>query len=118
MTTLKWLASASLALATFPASYAESHFPGNVTSLRLRLVQRSQIVVPVKINHTGPYDFLVDTGAQVTIVDPALLSRLSPFRELQLRTGEDFPACKCNFDSLNPAMPSEPLQVVKCAEHL
>lgn len=61
MTTLKWLASASLALATFPASYAESHCPGNVTSLRLRLVQRSQIIVPVKINHTGPYDFLVDS---------------------------------------------------------
>ena len=36
-----------------------------------RLVERSQIVVPVTINHTGPYDFLVDTGAQVTTVDPA-----------------------------------------------
>jgi hypothetical protein len=116
MTTLKWLASASLALATFPTSCA-SHCPGNVTSLRLRLVQRSQIV-PVKINHTGPYDFLVDTGAQVSIVDPALLLRLSPFRELQLRTREDLPAAKCNFDSLDPAMPSPPLQVVKCAEHL
>jgi hypothetical protein len=40
-------------LATVPASYAEPHCPGNVTSLRLRLVQRSQIIVPIKINHTG-----------------------------------------------------------------
>jgi hypothetical protein len=40
------------------------------------LVRRSQIIVPVKINHTGPYDFLVDTGAQGTIVDPALAAEL------------------------------------------
>jgi hypothetical protein len=72
MTTLKWLASFSLAIVTFPAIYAEPHCPGNVNSLRLRLVQRSLIVVPVKINHMGPYDFMVDTGAQITTVDPAL----------------------------------------------
>jgi hypothetical protein len=32
--------------------------------------------VPITINHTGPYDFLVDTGAQVTTVDPALAAEL------------------------------------------
>jgi hypothetical protein len=56
--------------------HAEPHCPGNVTSLRLRLVQRSLIVVPVEINHTGPYDFMVDTGAQITTVDPALATAL------------------------------------------
>jgi hypothetical protein len=76
MTTLKWLASVSLAVATLPAMHAEPHCPGNVTSLRLRLVQRSLIVVPVEINHTGPYDFMVDTGAQITTVAPALASAL------------------------------------------
>lgn len=76
MTTLKWLVSVSLAIVMFPAIYAEPHCPGNVTSLRLRLVQRSLIVVPVEINHTGPYDFMVDTGAQITTVDPALSSAL------------------------------------------
>lgn len=80
MTTSKWLVLASLALATVPASYAEPHCPGNVTSLRFRLVQRSMIVVPLEINHTGPYDFLVDTGTQITMVDPALAA------ELQLNT--------------------------------
>jgi hypothetical protein len=73
---LKWLASVSLAIATLRATHAEPHCPGNVTSLRLRLVQRSLIVVPVEINHTGPYDFMVDTGAQITTVDPALASAL------------------------------------------
>jgi hypothetical protein len=79
MSTFKWLASIPIAAALLPVLHAEPHCPGNVASLRLRLVQRSQIIVPVKINHTGPYDFLVDTGAQVTTVDPALAA------ELQLR---------------------------------
>jgi hypothetical protein len=76
MSTFKWLASITLAAAILPVLHAEPHCPGNVASLRLRLVQRSQIIVPVTINHTGPYDFLVDTGAQVTTVDPALATEL------------------------------------------
>src|SRR5260370_25888498 len=76
MSTFKWLASITFAATILPVLHAEPHCPGNVVSLRLRIVQRSQIVVPVTINHTGPYDFLVDTGAQVTSVDPALSSEL------------------------------------------
>jgi hypothetical protein len=56
MTTLKWLASVSLAIATLPAIHAEPHCPGNDNSLRPCLVQRSLIVVLVEINHSGPYD--------------------------------------------------------------
>ena len=55
---------------------AEPHCPGNVDSLRLRLIQNAQIIVPVTINQSGPYDFLVDTGAQITSVDPALAKAL------------------------------------------
>lgn len=76
MSPLKWLASLTLAATILPVLHAEPHCPGNVAILRFRLVQRSQIIVPVKINHTGPYDFLVDTGAQVTTVDPALAAEL------------------------------------------
>jgi hypothetical protein len=76
MSTFKWLASIALATAILPVLHAEPHCPGNVPSLRLRLVQRSQIIVPVTINHSGPYDFLVDTGSQVTIVDPTLAAEL------------------------------------------
>ena len=76
MTTFKWFASVTLVVVTFSAVHAEPHCPGNVDSLRFRLVRRSQIVVPVKIDHAGPYEFLVDTGAQVTIVDPALAAEL------------------------------------------
>ena len=76
MVPFKWLASVTLAATALPVLPAEPHCPGNVDSLRFRLVRRSQIIAPVKINHTGPYDFLVDTCAQVTIVDPALAAEL------------------------------------------
>jgi hypothetical protein len=76
MSILKWLIALSFTAVMLPAIQAEPHCPGNVNSLPLRLVQRSQIVVPVTINNTGPYDFLVDTGAQVMTVDPALAAEL------------------------------------------
>jgi hypothetical protein len=56
---------------------AEPHCPGNIDSLRLRLIQNVQVIVPVMINHSGPYDFLVDTGAQITTVDPELAKALN-----------------------------------------
>src|ERR1700690_4380548 len=76
MSILKWLAALGFAAVMLPAVQAESHCPGNLNSLPLRLVQRSQIVVPVSINHAGPFDFMVDTGAQVTRVDPVLAADL------------------------------------------
>lgn len=78
MTTLKWLASASLALAMVPALYGEAHCPGNVASIRLRFVGRSLITVPVMLDNIGPYDFVVDTGAQITTIDPKLAAELHP----------------------------------------
>ena len=76
MTIFKWFASVTLVTTIFPVLQAEPHCPGNVDSLRLRSVQRSQIIAPVVINHTGPYDFLVDTGTQITMVDPSLAAKL------------------------------------------
>src|SRR5690349_20587155 len=76
MPIFKWLASIILAAAVLPVLHAEPHCPGNVVSVRFRLARRSQIIIPVKINHAGPYDFLVDTGAHVTTVDPDLAAEL------------------------------------------
>jgi len=80
MTTFKWLASFVLATAFVSALSAEIACPGNVESLPFRLVNRYQIVLPVFINHVGPYDFLLDTGTDTTIVGPSLAA------ELHLRT--------------------------------
>jgi hypothetical protein len=76
MSILKSLMFAGLS-ATVSIVNAEPHCPGNVDSLRLRLIENVQIIVPVTINRSGQYDFLVDTGAQITSVDPALAKALN-----------------------------------------
>jgi hypothetical protein len=63
--------------ATFvPALFAEAHCPGHVASLPFTLTNHGQIVVAVSVNHSTPYNFLLDTGDQITILDPALASEL------------------------------------------
>jgi hypothetical protein len=76
MTTLNWLATASLAATLCPALYAEAYCPGNVASIRPRFVERSIVLVPVMLNGSGPYDFVLDTGQQMTAIDPRLASEL------------------------------------------
>lgn len=76
MSSFKRLVFISLAATTVSIVNAETHCLGNVDSLRLRLIQNAQIIVPVTINKSGPYDFLLDTGAQITTVDPALARAL------------------------------------------
>jgi len=34
------------------------------------------MIVAVSVNHSGPYNFLLDTGTQITILDPALAAEL------------------------------------------
>jgi hypothetical protein len=65
------------ALAFTSSSPAEPHCPGNIAGLRPRLVAGALIVVPVKINQSGPFDFMVDTGSQLNVIDPALASQLN-----------------------------------------
>jgi hypothetical protein len=65
-----------LTLAGNAKNVTEPHCPGNAAGIRFRLVQRSRIIVPVVINRTGPYEFLLDTGTGSTIVDPLLATEL------------------------------------------
>src|ERR1700747_1096077 len=78
MTTRKWFAAASLAFVMISALCAETRCPGNVASIRLHFAGRSLIVVPVMLDQTGPYDFVVDTPAQITTIDTRLASELHP----------------------------------------
>jgi len=57
-------------------SSAEARCPGNVANLRPRIVAGALLVIPVKINHAGPFDFMVDTGSQLNVIDPALAAQL------------------------------------------
>jgi hypothetical protein len=79
--------------------------------------------VPVTINHSGPYDFLVDTGAQITTVDPALAAELhlriegtTGFVGVGFRMRPSF----AHLDTLEAGShaAANPLVVVQSLEHL
>ncbi len=76
MPTFQWFASLFLAATILPALAAETRCPGNVASVPFHFADRYRIVVALSINHTGPYDFLLDSGSQITMIDPALAAAL------------------------------------------
>jgi len=76
MTNLKCFHYLVFAATVVSTLSAETHCPGNVASLPFRLVNGHQIILLVSVNHTGPYNFLLDTGTQVTMVDPTLAAQL------------------------------------------
>lgn len=76
MSNFKGFASIVFAVTIVSTLSAETRCPGNVASLPFRVVNRYQIVLPVFINHAGPYDFLLDTGTDTTIVGPSLAAEL------------------------------------------
>jgi hypothetical protein len=57
--------------------HAETHCPGNVAGVNPRIVAGALLVIPVRINQAGPYDFMVDTGSELTVIDPSLASHLA-----------------------------------------
>ena len=73
---IQLLVSFSLGAITLPAVQAQPRCPGNIAGVAPRFVQRALVVIPVKINHAGPFDFMVDTGSQITVIDPSLASQL------------------------------------------
>jgi hypothetical protein len=76
MTTFQWFASLVLASTIVPTLAAEAHCPGNAASVPFRFVNRHQMVLAVSINHTGPYNFQLDSGTQITMIDPSLAPEL------------------------------------------
>jgi hypothetical protein len=76
MPKLTWIACIVLAATSASNLSAEVHCPGNVSSVPYRVVNRHQMVIAVSVNHSGPYPFLLDTGTQVTMIDPALAGEL------------------------------------------
>src|ERR1700733_11181257 len=47
------------------------------TEMKFRLVRNTMIVVPIMAGGEGPFDFVLDTGADTTIVDQSLADSLS-----------------------------------------
>ena len=65
-----------LTIASTATVGAAAHCPANVESVPLRLVNRYQMIVSVKVNGSGPYDFLLDTGSKFTAVGRSLANEL------------------------------------------
>ncbi len=105
MTSLKGLAWIFLPAALVPSLWAETHCPGNVASVPLRLVNSYQMIVAVTINHSGPYDFLLDTGAQFTMLDPSLAA------ELHLGTKGSVPVAGTGFQTTSSVVQLDRLEV-------
>jgi hypothetical protein len=76
MTFVKVLVCAGLILTMVPTAYAGHGCPGNIDSLHPHMLGNSLIVLPARVNQAGPYDFLVDTGAQVSTIDTSLAAAL------------------------------------------
>lgn len=65
-----------LATTTIATATSETQCPGKVAGVPYHLVNRYEMVVEVSINHGGPYRFLLDTGTQTTMIDPAIATSL------------------------------------------
>lgn len=76
MSIFEWLGSFFVALPLVPALAAGTPCPGKAASVPLQLINGHQMIVAVSVNHSGPYNFLVDTGTEMTMVDPALAAEL------------------------------------------
>ena len=76
MTNFRGIASLFVAATMTSALSAETKCPGNVESVPLHPVNGYQMIVAVEVNHSGPYNFLLDTGAQFTMIDPSLAAEL------------------------------------------
>lgn len=76
MFNLKGLGCIVFATTTIGTATAETQCPGKVAGVPYRLVNQFEMVVKVSINHGGPYGFLLDTGTQTTMIDPALAASL------------------------------------------
>jgi predicted aspartyl protease len=75
-----------LLLCTASAQAASASDPATNTNLPVRTIGGYLMVVSVSINDRGPFDFLVDTGTNTTLIDPELAKELelTPKDSLQL----------------------------------
>lgn len=66
---------AALAVAAAPL-HAFAGCPANVKTIPFRSIDHHQMIISVSINNAGPYDFLLDTGTQSTVLDQSLATEL------------------------------------------
>lgn len=77
------LVASATALAAIPALAQDAAPAGDATDplaqaevIGLKLESHNRLTVPVRIGNQGPYHFMIDTGAQATVVSQELADRL------------------------------------------
>jgi len=76
MKSFRLICSVTLFLLTSFVVFGETRCPGDVVPVQYHSLPHSHIGVSAMINGSGPYEFMVDTGAQITVIDPALAHEL------------------------------------------
>ena len=61
--------------------------PAGSAAIPFHTASGSQIAISVTINHSGPYEFTVDTGSEITVVDPKLAAELQLQPQNFINTG-------------------------------
>jgi predicted aspartyl protease len=67
----------TICLPAIAAPPDEAEPPAKIMTARIKIAESSLIVVPVMINGSGPYDFMLDTGASLTMLEPKLADELA-----------------------------------------
>lgn len=65
---LRWILAAALCIPSLPLASANS-------TAHLRLIKNDLMVAPVWVNGKGPFDFVIDTGTNTTLVDSELVAQ-------------------------------------------
>jgi predicted aspartyl protease len=71
------LSAFTICLSAVPAAQAEPVPAAKITTAKIKIAESSLVVVPVVINGSGPYDFMLDTGSSLTMLEPKLADELA-----------------------------------------
>lgn len=95
-------------LLSSPDIAAEAGCPGGVGAVQYHSLPRSHIGVSARVNRSGPYEFMVDTGAQITVIEPRLaeelkLERTGTRRVATVASFAEVPVVKADAVEVGPA---------------
>jgi hypothetical protein len=76
MTSRQLILFLAISLPASHAAFATNGCPGEIAPVRYHSTVASRIETAVTIDGSGPYTFIIDTGAQLTVIEPSLAAEL------------------------------------------
>lgn len=56
--------------------FGEAQCPGNVVPVRYHSLGHAYMSIPISVDGAGPFEFMVDTGSEITTIEPSIASEL------------------------------------------